>query len=665
MFKPEKLGRVIIQVPEERISAATASLVKFKLIHLIRIEETHLGHLGYVAETDHGLLGEYTELLKQLEALLTSLNIRPTSSASTEAVIPEKDVFKSRTRIDEVRSEVAETVNRLGAAEASLREKTALIDKLQLLRGDLDFSRLSKCTFINWSIGSVPEGGLDRLGESLSQVHHAFIDIGASEKRTVIIVFGLKRDWAVFERALKGAFFEKMDIPPLADGSVDAILAELRKETEAIEEAVREESRLIKTFQQRFGLELSVLREKTVAARRILSARRLFGKIDKSYLITGWIPERLFSEIEVELRTATEGQFVFERGGPEDFREVRRGIVSIPILLNNPMLISPFEKLTSLYGTPGYKEVEPTVLFALSFLLMFGMMFGDLGQGGVLFILGYLIFRRFYKYIDYGIILMECGLSSAFFGLLYGSVFGLEDLVPALWFRPMENIPYLVKTALCLGVALVSLGLVLNLINGIRLKDYESLLSGSGLAGALFYWMLTGLGFKYTLSGELAPNELTVAGWVAAGLLALMVLHRPLYRHIVGKERLKDVVGRRSFFTESLGSIVELFDNLIRFLTHTLSFIRVAAFALSHAALFIAVFSIADIVSHKRGGGISYWLVVAIGNVVIILLEGLVVSIQTVRLEYYEFFSKFFRGGGEGFVTFDRNIASDERKRRV
>jgi V/A-type H+/Na+-transporting ATPase subunit I len=663
VFKPEKLGRVMIQVPEDRISAATASLVKFRLIHLIRIEETHLGHLGYIGETDHELLREYDDLLKELEVLLKWMDIHPTMSAPTEAVIPEKDVFKSRTRIDEIRSEVEETVNNLAAVQSSLREKTALIDKLQLLMSDLDFSRLSNCTFVNWSIGLVPEGGLDRLGESLSQVHHAFIDVGVSEERTVIIVFGLLRDWPIFERALKGAFFEKMDLPPLAAESVDAILAGLRKETGEIEVDALEQGRRIKTFQQRFGIELSALWEQIAAARRILSARRLFGKIDKSYLITGWIPERLFSEIEVELKTATEGQFVFERGGPEDFREVRKGIVSIPILLNNPMLISPFEKLTSLYGTPGYKEVEPTVLFALSFLLMFGMMFGDLGQGGVLFVLGYLIFRRSYKHIDYGIILMECGLSSAFFGLLYGSVFGLEDLVPALWFRPMENIPYLVKTALYLGVALVSLGLILNLINGIRLKDYESLLSGSGLAGTLFYWILAGLSLKYTLSGHLAPNELTVAGWVAAGLLTLVVLHRPLYRLLVDKERMKDVVGRRTFFTEPLGSIVELLDNLIRFLTHTLSFVRVAAFALSHAALFMAVFSIADIVSHKRGGGISYWLVVVIGNVVIILLEGLVVSIQTVRLEYYEFFSKFFRGGGEGFVTFDSNIASDERRR--
>ena len=101
--------------------------------------------------------------------------------------------------------------------------------------------------------------------------------------------------------------------------------------------------------------------------------------------------------------------------------------------------------MTSLYGTPRYKEVEPTVFFALSFLLMFGMMFGDVGHGAVLFIIGRLLFRRFYKYLDYAIILMECGFFSVLFGFLYGSIFGIETLIPALWFRPLDDVAYFVR----------------------------------------------------------------------------------------------------------------------------------------------------------------------------------------------------------------------------
>lgn len=200
----------------------------------------------------------------------------------------------------------------------------------------------------------------------------------------------------------------------------------------------------------------------------------------------------------------------------------------------------------------------------------------------------------------------------------------------------------------------MSLGMVLNLINALRLKEYEKLLSAGGLAGTLLYWMTAGLGMKYMLTGRVAPGELTALGWTAAVLMAVMVLHRPLFRLIVKGDSLGHIVKTAGFLSELMESIIELFDDLIRFAANTVSFIRVAAFALSHAALFIAVFSIADIVSHEKTGAFSYWLVVGIGNILIIFLEGLVVSIQTVRLEYYEFFGKFFRGGGERFNPFGR-----------
>ena len=94
---------------------------------------------------------------------------------------------------------------------------------------------------------------------------------------------------------------------------------------------------------------------------------------------------------------------------------------------------------------------------------------------------------------------------------------------------------------------------------------------------------------------------------------------------------------------------IDVMDVVIRYLASTVSFVRTAAFALAHGGLFIAVFSLADILGQLKGGGLWYWVAIIVGNVIIIALEGLVVSIQTIRLEYYEFFSKFFKGGGERF----------------
>ncbi len=645
-----------MQVPEPFISAATGALTRFKLLHLIRIDETHLGRLGYTAETDGTLLQEFEALFHEVEGTIETLKIRPDGISLEQPVIPEKDFYKVRESLEAIQQEVASSLGDLGAMERTLTEKKALLDRFRLLPSDVDLARLSGRAWVCWMIGLTPVQGLGALEESLSQVHHAIIELGSSQERSVILVFGLLKDRAVFDRALKGALFEAIDIPAEAAGTAETIANGLQKEINALEEKVTSLAGNREGLQHRFGQEILILREKIIAARQILSARRLFGKIDKSYLISGWIPERLFTALGEELTHVTEGQVVFEKVAPEDLREVREGIVKIPILFNNPLLISPFEKLTSLYGTPRYKEVEPTVFFALSFLLLFGMMFGDVGQGGVLFFIGYVIFRRFYRYMDYGVIIMECGVSSALFGFLYGTVFGLETVIPALWFRPMDNIPYFIKVSLSLGVALVSLGLVLNLVNALRLKEYEKLLSAGGLAGALLYWMSAGLAMKYLLTGQVAPGELRLLGWVAAGLMTIIIVHRPLYRLVVKRERPGRIVRQAGLVTELMESIVELFDDLIRFVANTVSFIRVAAFALSHAALFTAVFSVANVVAHEKGGGLSYWLVVAVGNVIIILLEGLVVSIQTVRLEYYEFFSKFFRGGGERFKPIDKAL---------
>ena len=652
MFKSEKLVRITIQIPEPFISVATDVLARFKLLHLIRIDQTHLGRLGYIAESDDRLTADYEQILAEIRTLMDSIGIHGDNSAFSEQIIPEKEIFRITERFGEIRNNIGSIPKDFAAAEQALVQAATLLEKVKLLPDDLDLTRLSHCVFVNWEIGMISSLGLDKLEESLSQVHHAVVELGRIPEWTVILVFGLKPEWPVFERALKGAQFEPVRLMPDASGTVAEMVSALQPQiavlTDQRQKLFDHRSELQHVFEQ----DLVQLHRKAISARQILSARRLFGKVDHSYLISGWIPDRIFSSLNDKLMQVTEGKALIEKVNPEDLREIREGIVNIPILFNNPMLISPFEKLTSLYGTPRYREVEPTVFFAVSFLLLFGMMFGDVGQGAVLFISGYLVFRRLYRYMDYGIILMECGFFSAVFGFLYGNVFGLETLIPALWFRPMENIPYFVKVTLILGAGLLSLGMILNFINALRLKEYEKLLSAGGPAGALLYWMVAGLGMKYLLTGRITPGELTALGWTAAVLMGVMVLHRPIYRFIVKGDSPGSIIRQAGFFTELMESVIELFDDLIRFVANTVSFIRVAAFALSHAALFIAVFSIADIVSHEKSTSFSYWIVVGIGNIVILLLEGLVVSIQTVRLEYYEFYGKFFRGGGERFKPF-------------
>jgi V/A-type H+-transporting ATPase subunit I len=148
---------------------------------------------------------------------------------------------------------------------------------------------------------------------------------------------------------------------------------------------------------------------------------------------------------------------------------------------------------------------------ALSFLLMFGMMFGDIGHGLVLFGLGYWVFKKFYQFMDYGIIVMECGISSVIFGILYGSIFGVEHWIPAIWLHPAEDMNTFMAFAIGLGVVMISAGVILNIINAFKRKDYEDgILGHYGIVGGVFYWICVGLGLKYAVQGNLGISTTTV-----------------------------------------------------------------------------------------------------------------------------------------------------------
>jgi len=329
---------------------------------------------------------------------------------------------------------------------------------------------------------------------------------------------------------------------------------------------------------------------------------------------------------------------------------VAAGALSVPILHRNPILLRPFQKLIQLYGTPSYGEVEPTAFFAVSFLLMFGLMFGDVGHGLVLFLAGYCLFRWIPRYLDYGILLMEGGASAAAFGFLYGSFFGIEGALPVLWMDPLTDLPRFLSVAVGLGVTLISIGLVLNVVNMWRAGERSHALFGPrGLFGAFGYWVFAAIGVRAALSGDVR-----LPAWVLIGLAAvpilLLALKKPILRLVETRRpaRRASAAGGPPVLAALEGS-VELVDALVTFFANTVSFLRIAAFALVHAGAFLALFALAETLSRVRGGGFLSVIFLVIGNGVIILLEGLTVSVQVLRLEYYEFFGKFFRGGGQPY----------------
>lgn len=283
-----------------------------------------------------------------------------------------------------------------------------------------------------------------------------------------------------------------------------------------------------------------------------------------------------------------------------------------PQILINPAWARPFEIFPRALGVPGNDEVDPTPVLAVIVPVLFGYMFGDLGQGLILAVLGVWLQRRF----PLARLVMYCGLSSMFFGLLFGSLFAREDLIPALWLHPLnEPILVLLVPLLC-GVAILSLGQVFAAL-------------GAAYRGGLRRWLLVDAGVLVGYLGLLV--WLVRSDWPWLALLGLVWY---LTGAILSERRALGVavaVGR-------------LLETGLQIAVNTLSFARVGAFALAHAALAAAVVAMADAAPAAPGV-----LILALGNLLLIALEGLVVSIQATRLVLFEFFNRFLHGTGRVF----------------
>lgn len=287
-----------------------------------------------------------------------------------------------------------------------------------------------------------------------------------------------------------------------------------------------------------------------------------------------------------------------------------------PTLSRNPPWARPFELFVRLMGTPGQGETDPSRLLAFIAPVLFGYMFGDLGQGALLVLAGFWLRRR---WPALGM-LIPGGIAAMLFGLAFGSVFTREGLVGPLWVHPvMAPLPVLVVPIFG-GAALLLLGL---LLNGLAARR------GAHRAG----WLRAEAGLALTYAGGVTAAVRPLAGAAAAGLGLLW--------YVAGSVSQWRELGAGGF----LRRLGELLEQLFQLLINTLSFVRVGAFALAHAGLSMAVTGLADAVPH----GAAEYALLALGNAAILVVEGLVVGVQTTRLILFEFFVRFFRASGRPF----------------
>ncbi len=320
--------------------------------------------------------------------------------------------------------------------------------------------------------------------------------------------------------------------------------------------------------------------------------------------ITGWTDDLRGTRVAAALAQARTHALLRLGRPPEGKRA--------PQILDNPPWARPFELFVRAFGVPGPDEADPTPILALTVPLLFGYMFADLGQGAVLLALGIWLQRRW----AVARLLVLGGGTAMGFGVLFGSVFGREDLLPALWLHPLEAPVTVLLVPLVFAVALLSLGQLLASLGALWRGD----LSG---------WLRQDLGLLLLYLGSIGWFWTPALGWLAGLGLVWILGGAYLFRG-------------RPF--DALVALGRLLESGLQLLVNTLSFARVGAFALAHASLCAAIVAIADVLPSPAAV-----LVMIAGNLSIIALEGLVVSIQATRLVLFEFFNRFLRGSGRVF----------------
>ncbi len=550
---------------------------------------------------------------------LAELDIPDGAAAPTLADLEElngwlKGVWSSCLAVHEGQSRIQEEVRHLDALEETLTKLERLnVDLAQLLRPD---------GLLAVNIGSLPAGSVKRVTEALTMTGALLSTFDHIGDQAYAVIAGPRDRQEEIRGVLSQAGWRELPVPEELRTHPQAARAWLQQERKYVEELNVAECKVMDDLRGKYrsGLEEARLR---VALGRPLAEAASTGVRGKGGLagLAGWIPRRRLDELKAALEARFHGRYWLDVEEPAAHEAAQ-----VPSLVRYPTWLKPFVPLVKSYGVPRYGEFDPTLPFALTYLLLFGAMFGDIGHGAVILLLSLGLLRKLGAMAWIGI---AAGAVSMLFGLLYGSLFGYEDVLPPLWMSPLHHPTQMLTLAVSFGVGFIVLTLLVNARNKFTAGHaHEALFDSTGVAGLVFY--LGAVGGVVSLAGG---ADLAAPSWILAGLgLAAVAVY-------------KWVETRAGLGERVLVTSIETLETGINLFANTLSFMRVAAFSLNHVALALAVFTLAN-----GMGAFGHWTTVVLGNVVIIVLEGGIVAIQALRLMYYEGFSRFFSGDGTEFV---------------
>ena len=595
-------------------------------------KEIHLENAVSVLENGEKLVpfeedSKYDSLLKMAKDILASADISP-EIKNSDISMSYEEMFDL---LDGLNNQI-ESISREKPLNLSrISENEKIIQQFDnLLNVDIDLTKLLHFRFIDYHFGRMPKSSYQTLKTFLGDIEAIFLKTSEEKDDIWGFYFAPKSHAEKINAVFDSLYFDELVIPDAAIGTPKATREYLLKQNETLKD---DNLRVDKEIKALVDKNLDAIYMIYSYAKNHVSYENLRRKAAHSndfFYIVGWMPEKDAKATEKQAQKDEKLIFFMD-----DAKNMMR-TAKPPTKLKNPKIIKPFEMFVKMYGLPSYGEVDPTVFLAITYLLVLGIMFGAVGQSALFAIIGYIIYKK--KKMQLAGIVSAVGVSGIGFGFIYGSIFGNEEiLAPIRLIEPLDRIMFMLIGAVALGVLLILICMVLNMINSVKEKDRGKLIfSPNGIAGLVFYVSLLLLLLNMVLKLGISPKLL---GGLMAVTFIMMFLEIPLTQLISGDKNWAKKDGM--FFVESF---FEMFDVLLSYVTNTISFLRVGAFAIIHVGMMLAVTMLA-------GSGIGGIFVKIFGNILVMGLEGLIVGIQVLRLEYYEMFSRYFKGDGKPFIA--------------
>lgn len=527
-------------------------------------------------------------------------------------VIDKEEMMDFSDKLNNEMTKISERMEELKDQRKELESQIELFEKLKPL--DFDIEEFHKIKTFKYKIGKISTLYYERLVESINNRLVLPVILDQNEDFIwAVIIYEKNID---IEKTLSIANFYEHKIPEKYSGTPEEILWKLYDEYNSL----KYEIEILNTSLKKIFFEnrrfIYKYFDYVFVLNNIYELTHNIKFSENFFIISGWTTENTFSEL---LSYSNSNDYILFLEYLFDERA--------PTLLKNNGFFKHFEFVVKMFGVPSSTEIDPTPFISIMFLAFYGMMFGDVGHGLILTLFGFFVYKK--KKSDLFYIIGASGISSMIFGVLYGSFFGFETVIKPLWRRPMDNINFFLLTSIYFGIAIITLAMILNIINKLKNNQKLQLLfDENGFPGISLYWILLGSVFYMIRNGSFPK----ISYFFIIGLAVVIYLKGFIFE--------KGSIGERL-----VQSFFELFEVLLGYLSNTLSFIRLGAFALNHAGLFLAFYMMSQMVQNS----VVSLIILLFGNILIVTLEALVVFIQTLRLEYYEFFMRFFKGDGKEF----------------